>query len=129
MDSHACHVTRAAIAGSSYFTTRHTHGRRRVQPSHTMNGALVYLARSAASLAEVPAILAVLLETAWKLLARKRILGVLSDQLARRSTVRCEPTTCFKEPASLPLPATWRWRRAQSMVQVDASFLLAPHSA
>ena len=66
-----------------------------MQPSHHewRTGLLLdYFASSAASLAEVPAILAVLLETAWKLLARKRILGVLSDQLARRSTVRCEPT-------------------------------------
>ena len=87
-----------------------------------------YLARSAAILAEVPAILAVLLDTALPVLALKRILGVLLDQLARRFTARCEPTTCF-EPDSLPLPATCRWRRAQSIVQVDASFLLAPHSA
>ena len=79
-------IHESGVAGSLRYT------RDGGECSHpTMSGPL-YFARSAASLAEVPAILAVLLETAWKLLARKRILGVLSDQLARRSTVRCEPT-------------------------------------
>merc|ERR1719333_695037 len=86
-------------------------------------------------LAEVPAGPAVLLATALRLetaptrsLGSEVILGMLLDQLARRSTARrCEPAARLG-PASPPR-ATCRWRRAQSIVHEEASSLRAPHSA
>merc|ERR1719327_254010 len=96
---------------------------------HPEAGRVHYTARSAAILAEVPAGPAVLLATApTRSLGSAVILGMLLDQLARKSTARrCAPAACLG-PASPPR-ATCRWRRAQSIVHEEASSLRAPHSA